>query len=66
MQSVTCPLCGAVSGHPTDIEQGYCARCHAWTGRSCELGPECFATQSETCHLCGWPASEHPRPAMAA
>lgn len=28
----TCPCCGAVSHHPTDLEQGYCGRCHWWTG----------------------------------
>lgn len=27
----TCPLCGAVSHHPVDREQGYCGRCHDWT-----------------------------------
>ena len=28
-----CPVCGAESHHPTDIAEGYCARCHDWTGR---------------------------------
>lgn len=27
-----CPVCGAVSYHPDDIAQGYCGRCHAFTG----------------------------------
>jgi transcription elongation factor Elf1 len=29
--SFTCPRCGATSHNPTDIEQGYCGRCHEWT-----------------------------------
>lgn len=28
-----CPRCGARSAHPTDVAEGYCGRCHAWTGR---------------------------------
>jgi transcription initiation factor IIE alpha subunit len=28
----TCPRCGATSYHPTDLEEGYCGRCHDWTG----------------------------------
>ena len=27
-----CPDCGAVSPHPDDIAQRYCAACHWWTG----------------------------------
>ena len=34
----TCPCCAAVSHHPTDLEQGYCGRCHWWTGDPL-LGP---------------------------
>lgn len=30
--SFRCPECGAVSYHPEDIRQGYCGRCHKWTG----------------------------------
>lgn len=30
--SFTCPRCGAVSYHPNDIREGYCGRCHDWTG----------------------------------
>lgn len=30
--SFTCPRCGAVSYHPTDRAEGYCARCHDYTG----------------------------------
>ncbi len=36
--SFRCPCCGAVSHHPQDVEHGYCARCHWWTGDP-ELGP---------------------------
>jgi hypothetical protein len=28
-----CPRCGTVSHHPTDVIEGYCGRCHDWTGR---------------------------------
>ena len=34
----TCPCCGAVSHNPNDIAQGFCGRCHAWTGDP-EAGP---------------------------
>lgn len=34
----SCPCCGAVSPHPADAANGYCARCHWWTGDP-ELGP---------------------------
>ena len=27
----TCPICGAVSYHPKDVEFSYCGRCHAFT-----------------------------------
>lgn len=27
-----CPLCGAESWNPNDLEHGYCARCGDWTG----------------------------------
>lgn len=30
--SFTCPRCGAVSRLPEDLAQGYCGRCHDWTG----------------------------------
>lgn len=30
--SFTCPVCGLVSHHPIDISQGYCGRCHDFTG----------------------------------
>lgn len=28
----TCPKCGAVSYNPNDIREGYCGRCHEFTG----------------------------------
>jgi hypothetical protein len=28
----TCPDCGATSYNPNDIREGYCGRCHRWTG----------------------------------
>lgn len=28
----TCPKCLAVSHHPEDVRQGYCGRCHDFTG----------------------------------
>lgn len=27
--SFTCPVCGAVSAHPTDALEGYCGACHS-------------------------------------
>jgi ribosomal protein S27AE len=30
--SFTCPRCGATSYNPNDAAEGYCGRCHAWTG----------------------------------
>jgi predicted RNA-binding Zn-ribbon protein involved in translation (DUF1610 family) len=27
-----CPRCGATSSGPEDISEGYCGRCHEWTG----------------------------------
>lgn len=27
-----CPECGASSPNPNDIREGYCGRCHWWTG----------------------------------
>jgi hypothetical protein len=29
----TCPECGMTSHHPDDVREGYCGRCHDWTGR---------------------------------
>ena len=28
----TCPRCSRTSHHPTDLIEGYCGRCHDWTG----------------------------------
>lgn len=27
----SCPRCGAISHHATDIKEGYCGACHDWT-----------------------------------
>lgn len=31
-EAFTCPRCGLASYNPNDKREGYCARCHAWTG----------------------------------
>lgn len=28
----TCPVCSRTSYHPTDLAEGYCGACHAFTG----------------------------------
>lgn len=28
----TCPQCGITSWNPNDAAEGYCGRCHWWTG----------------------------------
>jgi len=28
-----CPRCGKASSNPYDLAEGYCGRCHDWTGR---------------------------------
>ncbi|MFB7649431.1 hypothetical protein ACFC0S_15760 [Streptomyces sp. NPDC056084] len=30
--SIVCPECAMESWHPKDVEEGYCGRCHWWTG----------------------------------
>lgn len=30
--SITCPKCGMTTYDPDDIEEGYCGKCHDWTG----------------------------------
>lgn len=30
-QTFTCPVCDMTSGHPKDVENGYCGNCHAFT-----------------------------------
>jgi ribosomal protein L37E len=29
--AITCPRCGKTSHHPTDVAEGYCGNCHAYT-----------------------------------
>ena len=36
--SFTCPRCSMTSHHPKDEEQGYCARCHEFTGGEETIG----------------------------
>jgi ribosomal protein S27AE len=38
-KAFACPRCGAVSHHPTDVAEGYCGRCHDWTGLDGWPGP---------------------------
>jgi hypothetical protein len=45
LAAFTCPCCGATSPNPNDIREGYCGRCHWWTGDPV-LGP---AHLSEPC-----------------
>lgn len=37
--SFTCPQCSAMSNNAHDITNGYCGRCHAYTGRD-DLGEQ--------------------------
>lgn len=30
--SFTCPKCGMTSHNPNDAREGYCGKCHDWTG----------------------------------
>lgn len=32
LTSFTCPWCGSVSHNVIDVQEGYCGRCHWWTG----------------------------------
>lgn len=36
--SFVCPQCRARSFHPQDVENGYCGRCHDFTGRVLDAG----------------------------
>lgn len=31
-ESITCPVCGRTSYHPTDVDEGWCNACHGATG----------------------------------
>ena len=36
----TCPRCGMTSGHPMDVQEGYCGNCHDWTGKGVVERPD--------------------------
>jgi hypothetical protein len=42
----TCPRCAKQSWHPDDAAQGYCNRCHWWTGDP-QLGAPAVIAQAE-------------------
>lgn len=46
----TCPACLASSAHPADVANGYCGRCHWYTGipALAALRPDLFAPRSRT------------------
>jgi hypothetical protein len=48
--SYTCPVCGAVSGHPHDEQEGYCGRCHAFTRDWQRV--HCPACRGDGCEQC--------------
>lgn len=34
LSGFSCPDCGIESFNPNDIREGYCGRCHGWTGKA--------------------------------
>lgn len=32
--TITCPRCGSKSGHPQDLQHGYCGNCHDFTSNA--------------------------------
>lgn len=40
--SITCPVCGMTSYHPTDIAEGYCGNCHSWTSDGSDIAEVCY------------------------
>jgi hypothetical protein len=38
LPSITCPVCGRTSWHPTDVEEGWCGACHGATGHPAPPG----------------------------
>jgi transposase len=47
----TCPRCGMISHNPNDVREGYCGRCHDWTGDADLQAAEALA----------WPHDVHVR-----
>lgn len=46
MSPFTCPRCGRTSHHPTDLAQGYCGACHAFTADPAQtITPTMIAAQ---------------------
>jgi len=57
-----CPRCDMVSAHPTDLAEGYCGACHAWTGKVGRAGGAGLAS-----HDVGYyddPPTERCRPVL--
>jgi hypothetical protein len=58
--SFTCPVCRAVSYNLNDVREGYCGRCHSWTGRELSVRP-CPVTMPHSVHQTWlWPAEWCP------
>jgi hypothetical protein len=60
--TIQCPVCGLRSAHPSDIEYGYCANCHAYTSAACDLSPDIarHASRRGRCLLCMHRPEQHP------
>lgn len=60
-----CPRCGGVSANPTDMEEGYCGNCHAFTGAPA-TGPPRSSPQDPEPELCRVPGANPNRCAYAS
>lgn len=49
----TCPACGTASSHPEDIANGYCGRCHAFTGDEVRTRLMVEELADNPCPVCG-------------
>lgn len=60
--TIQCPICGLRSGHPKDIQWGYCGNCHAYTSAACDLLPDMVrhANRAGRCLLCMHRPEQHP------
>lgn len=43
-----CPVCGMVSHNPNDEREGYCGKCHDWTGHAVVQGEVIMADEPMT------------------